>query len=347
MTHLLIAGHGKKKDGTFDPGATGLIAKGEHRYVKEDLFPAMKKYLPKDADVVFFSDYKVLDYGNIVALANSYGKDTKVTEIHFDAGSAAASGGHVIVYKGFEPDALDLRLRDAIKKSVGVRYTHKGHEGISGRGDELGEVRMTRKANVNFRLVELGFGTNKKDADFMTNHVDEYAKNLVEALLNETIKQGVKPAEKPKPADKPAAPKKSIEQMASEVIAGKHGNGHENRRKSLGISQAEYDKVKDRVNGVKPTAPKKSIEQMAKEVIAGKHGNGHETRRKSLGISQAEYNKVRDRVNNAKPPGKSINQMAKEVIAGKHGNGHETRRKSLGISKSEYEKVRQAVNKGV
>ena len=42
--------------------------------------------------------------------------------------------------------------------------------------------------------------------------------------------------------------KKSISQMASEVIAGKHGSGHANRQKSLGISKAEYEKVRAEVN---------------------------------------------------------------------------------------------------
>src|SRR5699024_8811382 len=42
--------------------------------------------------------------------------------------------------------------------------------------------------------------------------------------------------------------RKTIDQMAREVIDGKHGTGHENRRKSLGISQAEYQKVRRRVN---------------------------------------------------------------------------------------------------
>ncbi|GAB2538802.1 hypothetical protein [Gracilibacillus alcaliphilus] len=36
--------------------------------------------------------------------------------------------------------------------------------------------------------------------------------------------------------------------MATEVIQGKHGSGHENRRKSLGISKAEYEKVRKEVN---------------------------------------------------------------------------------------------------
>lgn len=41
---------------------------------------------------------------------------------------------------------------------------------------------------------------------------------------------------------------KSISQMAREIIAGKHGNGNEARRKSLGISKAEYEKVRAEVN---------------------------------------------------------------------------------------------------
>ncbi|RQW21427.1 hypothetical protein EH196_15460 [Bacillus sp. C1-1] len=49
-----------------------------------------------------------------------------------------------------------------------------------------------------------------------------------------------------KPAPKPS--KKTIAQMADEVIAQKHGNGHDNRRKSLGISAAEYEKVCAEVN---------------------------------------------------------------------------------------------------
>lgn len=64
------------------------------------------------------------------------------------------------------------------------------------------------------------------------------------------------------PPAKPSKPKKkSIAQMAKEVNAGDHGNGHANRRKSLGISSAEYVKVRAEVNrlaGVKPSKPKPS-----------------------------------------------------------------------------------------
>src|SRR5699024_8736418 len=43
---------------------------------------------------------------------------------------------------------------------------------------------------------------------------------------------------------------KTIAQMADEVIACKHGNGNEARRKSLGISKSKYEKVRRRVNSL-------------------------------------------------------------------------------------------------
>jgi len=105
-----------------------------------------------------------------------------------------------------------------------------------------------------------------------------------------------------KPTNKPKTTNKSIAQMAIEVIQGKHGNGHEQRRKSLGIDKATYEKVRAEVNRrlTGKSAPKKktkTISQMATEVIQGKHEDGHEQRRKSLGIDKATYEKVRAEVN--------------------------------------------------
>src|SRR5690625_4575144 len=58
---------------------------------------------------------------------------------------------------------------------------------------------------------------------------------------------------------------KSITKMADEVIAGKHGSEHANRRKSLGISQSKYEKVRAEVNKrsgntSKPSKPKANLE---------------------------------------------------------------------------------------
>ncbi len=163
----------------------------------------------------------------------------------------------------------------------------------------------------------------------------------------------VKPS---KPSVKPTTTKKTISQMASEVIAGKHGSGHANRRKSLGISDAQYQKVRDEVNkrsgSSTPKPSGKSIAQMAQEVIDGKHGNGNDARRKSLGISQSQYNKVREEVNKRLGSGssskttQSVSQMASRIINdSKAPTGHEARRKWLGIDNATYQKVRAEVNR--
>ena len=44
------------------------------------------------------------------------------------------------------------------------------------------------------------------------------------------------------------SPSRSVSVMASEVIAGKHGNGHANRRRSLGVSASVYEQVRAEVN---------------------------------------------------------------------------------------------------
>src|SRR5690625_727442 len=51
-----------------------------------------------------------------------------------------------------------------------------------------------------------------------------------------------------KTVSKPKTTKKTISQMAQEVIDGKHGNGHENRRRSLGVDKVTYEKVRAEVN---------------------------------------------------------------------------------------------------
>ena len=192
-TILLIAGHGlNTANGYFDAGATGYVKKGEHRWYTEDVFPAMKKYLPKDADVVFHTAYNVYSQANIVSLAKSYGNDTIVVECHFDSGGVAYSkaGGHVIIYKDFTPDALDLRLRDAIKQTVGLHPSYK--DGISKR-DNLQNVNLAARGGVNYRLIEWGMSSHKENGTYMVNNVDTIARAFVKALFNTDVPDKPKP----------------------------------------------------------------------------------------------------------------------------------------------------------
>lgn len=96
------------------------------------------------------------------------------------------------------------------------------------------------------------------------NHVDHVHINFFEnaswpSSLNGVIIGGGK-APAPKPGLPSTGVSKSVSQMADEVIAGKHGTGHSNRQRSLGISAAEYAKVRAEVNrrtGTKATTQPK------------------------------------------------------------------------------------------
>lgn len=132
------------------------------------------------------------------------------------------------------------------------------------------------------------------------------AYKLIPAINKAAKSGGGAPVAKPKPkpvvAEQKSSKGKSIQQLASEVRAGKHGNGHATRQRSLGVNDATYAKIRAEVNrraGVKaPAKPKgKTVAQMATEVIQGKHGNGHANRQRSLGVSAATYAKVRAEVN--------------------------------------------------
>lgn len=187
-TILHIAGHGKNRDGSFDPGATGYIKQGEHKYYADSFFKHLKKYEQPGHKVIYHTAYNVYSYRDLVALAKKYGADI-VIEWHFDAtGTPEAHGGHVIVYSGFAPDALDLRLRDALNDAgIGVRYDHRGHKGISGRSN-LQNVNLAANGGINYRLMETGFGTSPRDSKILLNEMDKVAKEVSEAIYNTDIK---------------------------------------------------------------------------------------------------------------------------------------------------------------
>lgn len=95
-------------------------------------------------------------------------------------------------------------------------------------------------------------------------------------------------ADKPAPSSpRPSTPaKKSIDEVARDVIRGKYGNGPVRVRKLIA---AGYDanKVQDRVDELmNPPKGRKSIKQLAAEVFAGKWGNDP---RRSEDLKEAGY----------------------------------------------------------
>ena len=86
--------------------------------------------------------------------------------------------------------------------------------------------------------------------------------------------------------------KKSVSEVAKEVLAGAWGNG-EDRKKKLIAAGYDYSAVQAEVNRL---CNKKSVDTIAREVIAGKWGNG-DTRKKKLQAAGYNYSEVQKRVN--------------------------------------------------
>lgn len=88
--------------------------------------------------------------------------------------------------------------------------------------------------------------------------------------------------------------KKSIDEVAREVIAGKWGTGGA-RQAKLAAAGYDYQTVQNRVNEILKSgnSAKKSNEEIAKEVIAGKWGNGEDrkNRLKAAGYDPAAVQK--------------------------------------------------------
>ena len=88
--------------------------------------------------------------------------------------------------------------------------------------------------------------------------------------------------------------KKSVDELAKEVIDGKWGNGAD-RKSRLESAGYSYSKVQSRVNEIL-LGNKKTIDDIAREVIQGKYGNQPE-RQKKLEAEGYNYREVQNRVN--------------------------------------------------
>ena len=89
--------------------------------------------------------------------------------------------------------------------------------------------------------------------------------------------------------------KKTVEELAKEVIAGEWGNDEE-RKLRLTAAGYDYNAVQKKVNELMEKMPLKSLDEIAKEVIQGKWGNGDE-REQKLTDAGYDYSKVQARVN--------------------------------------------------
>ena len=92
--------------------------------------------------------------------------------------------------------------------------------------------------------------------------------------------------------EKTAPDKKTVEELAREVIRGDWGNGSE-RKERLTEAGYDYNAVQELVN---EKLYKKTVDEIANEVIRGEWGNGAE-RKERLTNAGYDYSEVQERVN--------------------------------------------------
>lgn len=272
------------------------------------------------------------------AASNVFGADLHVP-IHTNAFNHSVMGTRMFYYSVGGAGAKACKVIFDLLSPI----TPGTSESISANPD-LYEVRVPAAPTA---YIECEFHDTVEGAKFIINNI---------TLIGETIAKGIceyfaisfKDGKASEVVPTPAPSKKSVDEVAKEVIAGKWGNGSD-RRAQLEKAGYDYDAVQNRVNELlegTPSTPKKSVDELAQEVIAGKWGNGS-ARREALESAGYDYDAVQDRVNelaeSSKPALKSIDEVAKEVIRGDWGNGAE-RTKKLKAAGYDAKAVQNKVN---
>ena len=175
--------------------------------------------------------------------ADEKGADLYVP-IHTNASSSESA--RYLLFMFYQDNATYRKLFDAVAPHLEAVYPGNIKAHFSARSD-LYEVKAPSAKTI---YCELGFHTNKTDCDDFIHDPEKVGKALADGIC---AYFGVKTDEKP--AEKPA--KKSISQIAAEVIAGKWGNGAD-REKKLKAAGYDYAAVQAAVNkklGVAPSKP--------------------------------------------------------------------------------------------
>jgi len=216
-------------------------------------------------------------------------KNTNMTAVLFESFFLDNDKDNDIGDTVAEQKAFGVQYAKAILEYFGIAYKDNTVKPTVKTINELAKEVIAGKwgngADRKARLTEAGY-----DYEAVQNEVDEM-------LTGKTA--DIKPIE-PKPVEpKPEPkPKKTIDELAKEVLAGKWGNGSA-RKKALTEAGYNYDAVQDKVDELlsgTTKETKKSIDEIAREVIAGKWGNGAD-RRDRLTKAGYDYSAVQKRVN--------------------------------------------------
>lgn len=165
------------------------------------------------------------------AESDSFGADLYVP-IHTNAASASA---RYLLFMFYQDNETYRKIFNAVAPKLEAIYPGNVAAHFDAR-PELVEVKTPKAKTI---YCELGFHTNQTDVDDFIHDSDKVGKALAEGIC---AYFGVSAA-----TEEPAEDKKTISQIADEVIAGKWGNGTA-RKTKLESAGYDYDAVQAEVN---------------------------------------------------------------------------------------------------
>lgn len=220
MKILLIAGHG-----AGDPGAIGNGKKEaiETRKLVSLLLPKLKRYASVSVYNTARNAFKDVNNGSFKVGAYDY-----ALEIHFNAFNKTAKGTEIYVTKNEKGTSVERAIMNHMKPFFAVR---------GGSGVKVGNfavINYLKRKGISSALLEVCFIDNAHDMKVYTSNIDKIADAIVSGIV-----EGF--------GLKASSSKKSIDEIAREVIAGKWGNGSD-RVKRLRSARYDPNIVQARVN---------------------------------------------------------------------------------------------------
>ena len=166
MEIFVIAGHGA--------GDPGKCANGYQEAERVRALAAkIKQY---GGDKVTLADTSRNWYEDNGISALTIPTTTQIIELHMDSAKETAKGGHVIIYGAYKADAYDKALAEVLKKYLPGRA-----QMIVGRTDLANPKRAAAKGYP-YRMLEVGFITNKNDLAVFNSRMDDIAKDILQAF---------------------------------------------------------------------------------------------------------------------------------------------------------------------
>ena len=275
MTHLVICGHGQGRN-VYDSGAVNRSLNITEAEKVRELASLMKPHATKTH---FITDKNVYDFKDIVSISKGY---ESVTELHFNSFNGQAYGTEVLIKEGFKPDNTDTALKNVLEKyfkSRGFKYV-----------DWLYNANVMANTGISYRLIEVCFIDNNEDIAIYEKNKHVIARELMEVIEGRKITEKPKPTPKPTPKAQSAGNKLGIEQLATNTVNGKYGNGEERKKKLGKLYESVQIVINERYNVISAS---QSHRLLAKEVLKGNLGDGDE-RKKNLG---SYYNTVQGLIN--------------------------------------------------